>query len=98
MKARGIPPTLLDEHRVLIHNVSHSDLLVALRCQPEEWKLAGETRPAPGETHALLGRPQYAKFSPIRYEGPMATRVSTQKCGRTCVIKWENALFFAYFL
>jgi hypothetical protein len=29
------------EHRILVHNVSHSDILVALQATPEEWAKLG---------------------------------------------------------
>eukprot|EP01134_Creolimax_fragrantissima_P005343 CFRG5343T1 len=51
---------------VLIHNVSHSDLLLSLQCDEKEWaaqhKMGSETV---GVERGLMGRPQYSMFQPV---------------------------------
>ncbi|KNC72069.1 hypothetical protein SARC_15382 [Sphaeroforma arctica JP610] len=51
---------------VMIHNITHSDLLLALQCNDEEWTAQSKSRTQTvGVEKGLMGRPQYAMFQPI---------------------------------
>ena len=80
--------TQTEEHRVLIHNVSHSDLLVALGCDPQEWAGANEKLPCPGVERGMLGRPQYAKFRPIS-ELILGQLAKIQAVGKAAIVPYS---------